>query len=357
MAYIYQICTQYKYSETFFSSQQHANKFRAKETIAAVKIQSWFRSSKTRSTIKFLHDSAVVVQKEFRAYITRKRYRHMMFECVKNMMQQYYDKQATKVQAIWRGYAARTFKANYYRQKAYLEGLKARNKKTLEYLKQHDETRKLKDADQRSKEDAMARLHNLRRTHYLLSTKVRGGIYNSKTNPSPDMEAALIAASPYSSSERESIDAKKRESHSRLMVGSMIGIPTNCDDDAEKKPSSEATRPQGPFRNPDEVQKQRMKSLRPTLRVETNYKSAELARNEMYRNESAKCIIDMKFIPSRKSIKIIQGPILRTAACYKTLQYGSQHFRDCGRSSGIHDNVFRSVLPPIPLFDQFGKTY
>ncbi len=42
---------------------------------------------------------------------------------------------------------------------------------------------------------------------------------------------------------------------------------------------------QGPFRTPEEVQKQRYKGLQPTLRVATSYTSVEEAREAMKAKE------------------------------------------------------------------------
>ena len=49
---------------------------------------------------------------------------------------------------------------------------------------------------------------------------------------------------------------------------------------------------QGPFREPDEVRKQRYRSFNPTLRVETSYTALEEAREEMKRQEWVDRLID-----------------------------------------------------------------
>lgn len=357
MAYLHHLLQQ-SYADSFFSIREQVNKFRDEEIAAAIKIQSWFRSRKTRSIINFLHRCATTIQKEYRGHLSRQWYRNLVTNHINKLLQEHYDAQVTKIQAIWRGYATRKFKANYYSRKAFLQGLEIKNEQMTQYLKETERNRKLASEQEKHEQERMATLYNLRKTHYLLSTQVRDGIYNAHSNPRPYIEAALQNVSPLSAYERKRITTERREKR----LCSVVGIPRTLEAEAEVEkvkelPSLVTEKPQGPFRRPESVREQRLKGFRPTLRVDTDYESAECARARMYRNEWTKRIIDKKFIPSRKADKVRQGPTLRTASCYEQLDYGSKHFRDCNRGKRIHGKAFQSVLPSIPLFDQVGKTY
>jgi len=357
MAHLQQLI-QKSYAESFFSVREEVSRFRDKEIAAAVTIQSWFRSWKTRRTINFLHCCAKTIQTEFRGYLTRQWYRNLIKNHINQILRQHYDEQATKIQAIWRGYANRKFKANYYSQKAFLEGLQIKNEQTIQNLKETEQNAKLEKERRQKEKEAMKDLFDLRKNHYLLSTQVREGIFKAPKNPQPHIETALKNVSPLSATERKQMITELREKHLR----SAVGIPTKKDsiDDiksVKQLPALTTKKPQGPFRRPESVREQRLKEFKPTLRVDTEYESANYARAEMYRNEWTKRVIDQKFIPSRKSDEGSQGPTLRTASCYKKLAYGSKHFRDGERRSNIHGKAFQNVLPSIPLFDQFGKTY
>lgn len=359
MALIHQLRNLIHYPDIFFSVRREVDKHRMEEIAAAIKLQSWFRATKTRKSVQFLNDSAAIIQKEFRAFVTRKRYRILVSDRLKKLMQQHYDQEATKIQSIWRGFATRKFISDYYSQKTFLAGLKIKNEQTLDLLRDHEGICKRKAAEQRHQKEAAANLYGLRKTHYLLSTQVRDGVFNAKVKPCPLVEAALKEATPLSSAEREHIDTVNREKRLRSAVGIPMAEQKNEASDGTEKIFKLTIKPQGPFRNPDEVRQQRLKAARPSLRVGTDYESADVARSQMHRNEWTKRVIDVKFIPWRKPDKQIKGPTLRTDSCYKDLHYGFKHFRDrVERGSEIHHiKPFHTVLPPIPLFDQFGKTY
>ena len=62
-------------------------------------------------------------------------------------------------------------------------------------------------------------------------------------------------------------------------------------------------RPQGPFRDPREVQKQRYKPFQPTLKVATDFLSLEKARDKMKQEEWVTRLNDDTFLPfTKKSI-------------------------------------------------------
>ncbi len=151
----------------------------------------------------------------------------------------------------------------------------------------------------------------------------------------------------------------KRKTRKRLR--SAVGIPTDNTNEVPKTktlpPPVVTKKPQGPLRRPSEVRGQRLKALRPSLRVDTSFESAEDPRTLLYGNQWLKQIINQKFKPSRKVDKEIYGPTLRTASCYEQPDYGSKHFRENDWGKRVHGKTFQSVLPPIPLFEQFGKTY
>ena len=65
MAYLQQLREE-SYTDKFFAIREDVNKFQNEEIAAAIKIQSWFRSRKTRSIINALHSCAVNVQRQYR---------------------------------------------------------------------------------------------------------------------------------------------------------------------------------------------------------------------------------------------------------------------------------------------------
>ena len=143
-----------------------------------------------------------------------------------------------------------------------MQALETKNKKMLKYLQEYGKGIKEEKKRQKAEEKAMGILYNLRKTHYLLSTEVRDGIYNSPSNPRPCIEAALKSVSPLSSTERKIIANKSRAKRRQSAV---VGIPTikeNALDEVRKAkdlPALLKTKPQGPFRRPESVREQRLK--------------------------------------------------------------------------------------------------
>ena len=355
MAYFYTCVAKKRYSEIYFTFHKNADELRQDERNSAIKIQSWFRSLKVQKHIEFLHTCAVMIQKTYRAYVTRKLYRGLIQNLMAHLMKEYYDIMATKIQAQWRGYFIRKYRANYYTRKEYLQALVLKNELVTLHLKEVDEINKFNKEIKIMENGEAARLYSHRKMHYLLSTKVCHGIYNSPINPNPHEESALLAAKPLSSAERVELKCKKWEKYLRTATG----IPSDNQGDHENipmLPPIKGSKPQGPFRTPEEVQKQRYKELLPSLRVATDYQSVEEARSQLHQDEWTKRIIDQAFLPSSKQAYKYQAT-LHTSSSYGRLDYGTKHFRDEQAVKDIHTKPFQRVVSPIPFFDQLGKTY
>ncbi|EDO27881.1 predicted protein [Nematostella vectensis] len=97
---------------------------------------------------------------------------------------------------------------------------------------------------------------------------------------------------------------------------------------------------EGPFREPQEVWKQRHKKLNPTLRVDTSYTSAEQAR----------------FVPFTHRTREYE-PLLHSTSAFGSLPYGTKYFRESDPGRHITSKRFETVTSPIPIFEQYGKTY
>lgn len=356
MAYFHTLVQNERFSKTFFTLNKDSTANGSIERRSAIKIQSWYRSLKVQKHIKFLQNNATKIQKMYKAYVTRKFYREQVQKLMSQLMKEYYDSLATKIQARWRGYFVRKYKADFYTRKAYLDALVVKNETVLLKLKKIDEVNKFnKEIEMVEKENA-AKLYENRKTHYLLSTNVCRGVYNSPQNPKSEKEAALSFVAPLSAAERENLESRKRENYLKTATG----IPQESQLELSKikdkvLPPIKSVKPQGPFREPVEVQKQRFKPLLPTLRVATDYQSVEEARTTLRQQEWTKEIIDQPFLPSSKQIYEYQ-PTLHASTSYGKVNYGTKHFRD-ELKRDIDQKSFQRVVSPIPYFDQLGKTY
>ncbi|XP_031552910.1 spermatogenesis-associated protein 17-like [Actinia tenebrosa] len=338
-----------------FEDCSEAEDQRTREYEAAVRIQSWFRAVRVRAYIRFLNSCARTIQKHFRGFKGREIYRHLVKEHVARMRIKYYNSQATKIQKVWRGYYTRKYIHNFYSRKAFLEGLAVKNELVRKELNELAlSTSKEMELKAQMKHKA-ARELEAEKTHFLISTHQIPGIYYSPITGPSQKELELREVRPLTPKTRGVLSARLRTKKfetfdDRESVSAQESMKYKV------LPPINADKVQGPFRNPNEVWKQRHKSLNPSLRVATSYDSAEQTRMEMKAKEWVTRVIDDKFVPFTHRQRPYD-PLLHTTSAYGSLPYGTKHFREESKQRHISSQRFESVVSPIPIFEQFGKTY
>ncbi|KAM8947734.1 spermatogenesis-associated protein 17 [Pelodytes ibericus] len=340
--------------EEYFLESRIAEDNRLKEYQAAVVIQSHFRGCQVRAYLRYLHGMMTVIQKWWRGYLARKDFRAKVKAAYFITKMNFYNEMAVRIQKRWRGYYTRKYVHNYYALKKYLDALALKNnivrKELDEYAEINAREKMRKDLEmEERKKDSQAR-----KMHYLLSTEQVAGIFNSPYRQYPDeMEFRLQRARPLSHKDRpkkksggESI-ADWSDSRLRLSFSTTQPLPPI----GKKKP-------QGPFRDTAEVLQQRYKPLEPTLRVATSINSVEESREEHKRQEWCNGIHDNMFAPFASFHKNeASEPLIHTLTDYKSIPYGTQHFRDEHPEQWVSNKDFRTIFTSIPIFDQFGHTY
>ena len=199
-------------AEDIFNRNNEVEIYRELEYSAAVKIQSWFRGARVRAYLKYLDINAIEIQKKWRGFLGRKKYRLKLKEQVCIMKLNYYNQVAVKIQKVWKGYFVRKYIFNYYSRKKYLKALEVKNELVRQELEDHAEQQ---EQERLWKEEAVKkknRDYQARKNHYLLSTEVKPGIYNSPFQPYPsEMEFHLRNARPLSRQKEKKIcDQKAR---------------------------------------------------------------------------------------------------------------------------------------------------
>jgi len=321
-----------------------AESHRQEEFLAAVRVQAWFRASRVRRYLEHLDKSAVKIQNVWRGFNGRNHFRNILKEKVYDMKLQYYNNVAVQIQKLWRGYYTRKYVFNYYSRKKYLEGLMVKNEivrnELAEYAEQKEEEQVWKAEEiARRRLEAYAKKH-----HHLVSTEVIPGIYNSPFNPYPDeMEFHLRLTKPD--------PPKKKKQGTRFdPAWKSYDLPVT-----EPLPPISA-KPQGPFRDPRIVQKQRYKPFQPSLRVQTNFVSLEEAREKMKQKEWVTRLNDDVFQPfTRKSYPY--ESTLHGTSQFGSLLYGTKYFRIEQPDQFVVTKNFQTVVPPIPVFDKLNDTY
>ncbi|XP_033110531.1 spermatogenesis-associated protein 17-like [Anneissia japonica] len=336
-----------KIMEQVFARNRKAEEERQQECAAAIKIQAWFRAVRVRAYVKFLHHCATKIQKVWRGCLGRAAFRVMIKKLMMEMQLNFYNAMAVRIQKIWRGYYTRKYIHNYYSRKKYLEGLVIKNEFVRQQLQEYSEQKAAegeRELQQKMKDKLEA---EAQKKHYLLSTEVIPGIYNSPFQPYPDeMEYLLRGVKP-----RPPKGPKlKRDNRSGKIVAASPPLPLTT----PLPPIGQ--KPQGPFRTPDEVLKQRYKPLQPTLRVATSFASVEEARDAMKMKEWVMRVNDNIFLPCTKRHRDYD-PLLHTTSAYGHLPYGTKYFRHTDKSQNITTERFHRVVSPIPVFEKLNDNY
>ncbi|XP_054002532.1 spermatogenesis-associated protein 17-like [Hylaeus anthracinus] len=154
----------------------HAEFIRREHFIAAKKIQAWIRGILTRNHHRLLHGSAIVIQRHWRGYCVRIFADRYLVERVHKMWQDYYDRMATTIQAVWRGYWVRKTVLDIPKMRRWLETVYAKNDQTVEDMKKFrcDEIEYAERAMER--ESMQWTLFILFKLHHLLRTKQQPGV-------------------------------------------------------------------------------------------------------------------------------------------------------------------------------------
>ncbi|XP_075123267.1 spermatogenesis-associated protein 17 [Leptodactylus fuscus] len=334
----------------YYQKCREAEENRLKEYKAAVVIQSWFRGCRVRAYLRYLNRMVTVIQKWWRGYRARKYFRSKVKTAYFIMKMNFYNEMAVRIQKRWQGYYVRKYVHNYYARKKYLEGVSIKNTFVRKELEEYSEMRNKEKLKKSLESTEREKERQARKMHYLLSTEQISGVYNSPYRQYPDeMEFQLKRARPLSHR-----DPPKRDNDGGFVDWSDCRHPYSFPV-TQPLPPIGRKKPQGPFRDPAEVLRQRYKPLEPTLRVATAFDSLEEAREQLKRQEWTKGFQEDRFAPFSTFHK--NKPyeaLLHTSTEYKKVPFSN---RDEDQGKWISRKDFQTIFTPIPLFDKYGRTY
>ncbi|XP_069624588.1 spermatogenesis-associated protein 17 [Ranitomeya imitator] len=334
----------------YYRRCRDAEENRMMEYQAAVVIQSWFRGCRVRGYLRHLSSMTTVIQKWWRGYQARKYFRSKVKTAYFIMKMNFYNEMAVRIQKRWRGYYIRKYVHNYYALKKYLEGVAMKNNFVRKELEEYSEMRNREKLKKSAESAERVKEQRARKLHYLVSTEQIAGVFNSPYRQHPDeMEFRLKRARPLSHRE-----IPKKENDIGFVDWTDCRHPYSFPT-TQPLPPIGRKKPQGPFRDPAEVLRQRYKPLEPTLRVATSFSSPEEARKELKRQEWMKGFQEDRFSPFSSFHKNkAYEPLLHTSTEYKQIP---DLFRDEDQVKWISHKDFHTIFTPIPLFDKYGRTY
>ncbi|XP_076629193.1 uncharacterized protein LOC143345706 [Colletes latitarsis] len=107
--------------------------------------QARVRGFLVRKHLRLLHESAITIQRHWRGYCVRIFADRYLVERVHQMWQDYYDRMATRIQTIWRGYWTRKTVLDIPKMRRWLDTVYAKNYETVEDMKKLVLARNLND--------------------------------------------------------------------------------------------------------------------------------------------------------------------------------------------------------------------
>lgn len=149
-----------------------------KEQTAAAQIQKCWKRYKANKLIDDWHIAAAKIQKTWKIWLQRRKASEQRVVEQKQVLKQFIDSAAAKIQATWRGYRTRKCILDFYKRKRKLKEVQLVNEEMQDKIRAnfrrqvHEEALRLKE-EVRQEVDK-----KLERSHCLLSTKQVPGVYS-----------------------------------------------------------------------------------------------------------------------------------------------------------------------------------
>ncbi|CAM4847606.1 unnamed protein product, partial [Rotaria magnacalcarata] len=322
---------------------KEAEYVREYENRCAVIVQSAWRGCCVRSHIKYLNRCATLIQTWWRIYKAKAIFRRKLKEHVIQLRLKYYDDNAVKIQKIWRGYYVRKYVLDYYSRKRYLASIEQKNEQIRTQLRDYREYLGQKQLEQQRQENIAKLEEEAKKTHYLVSTKVVPGIYNSKYLEAPKEMEIILRTTKFEL-------PSKKVKPTRNQKDQDIATLTKFLPPLKSKP-------QGPFRTPEDVRYQRYRPLKPSLRCETDFFATEKMREELKLQEWVDRIHDDTFKSGVCRDKHYPRMLVGEEPYIEPTKLERAALREPNKKQWVDEKGFRSLVHGIPEFDKFETTY
>ncbi|XP_070818933.1 spermatogenesis-associated protein 17 [Chaetodon trifascialis] len=275
------------------NSQAEEN--RQTESQAATRIQSWFRACKVRAYLSHLHKKAIIIQKIWRGFTARARFRQMVKAAYFIMKMNFYEEMAVRIQRRWRGFFVRKYIHNFYARKNYLDGLSRKNELVRRELDELEELQKKERDCLEMVKEQTTKFYKAHRLHHLLSTKQCPGVFNSPFRPSPHEMEQLLRQVKYQAPTRLAprgracllgMPGPATSSFHGTLESPWMKNSKICCSSRLILPPIASKKQQGLFREPGEVWEQRVHCPDLTVHLQTSRSHLEEAQSQLRQQES-----------------------------------------------------------------------
>lgn len=279
-----------EFIKEYFCRNSLAEESRQKETLAAIKIQSWFRACKVRAYISHLHKKAIIIQKIWRAFRARSTFRQMVKAAYFIMKMNFYEEMAIRIQRRWRGYFVRKYVHSFYARKNYLEDISMRNEQVRKDLDEVEELQRRERKCLEMVKEQTAKVYQAHRLHHLVSTKQCPGVFNSPFRRAPhEMELLLRQVkyqAPTRMNPRDRAFLSGTPGPADPNFPETLGSPrinsTHCGGSSRPiLPPIVSKKAQSLLREPGDMWQQRLSCPKLSLNIQTSYTLLEDVQNDL----------------------------------------------------------------------------
>mmetsp|Transcript_31701 Transcript_31701/g.82731 ORF Transcript_31701/g.82731 Transcript_31701/m.82731 type:complete len:206 (-) Transcript_31701:963-1580(-) len=165
--------------DTFFFHQKQAEKCFQKVHIGVSKFQAAVRSFAVRKRIKLLRHSAVAVQRLFRGYLGKLRFREALTQQQRIERQKFFNFSATQIQKLWRGFFSRKYIHHLQARRKFVDSVVAKNAAFQQELRDYYEQELKKGERIREEKKEQEFEEILSHLHHLISTSSAPGVFSS----------------------------------------------------------------------------------------------------------------------------------------------------------------------------------
>mmetsp|Transcript_15183 Transcript_15183/g.49819 ORF Transcript_15183/g.49819 Transcript_15183/m.49819 type:complete len:309 (+) Transcript_15183:52-978(+) len=162
-----------------FEQTRVAEAARARESGAALVIESNFRSWVVRKNLAEFHARALQIQAYYRGHLGRKRAWNRAHALARDLRERFFARAAVVIQRHWRGYWSRKHVHSFGARKAYLRAVEKASEALRAELDAHHAAQLEQQQLQLEEEAYYKFADTIKGLHHLVSTESCQGIYNS----------------------------------------------------------------------------------------------------------------------------------------------------------------------------------
>lgn len=167
----------------FFQHQNEVENNRDEETDAIMSLQRLWRGYNARRYIAFLNKEATHIERTWRGYVGRQRAHDTRRAQVLAAETRYFDAMAVLIQKVFRGYRSRKRRQDFYARKRYVASVTMNSHQLKGHIEDNLAAEARRKEEEKQEADAAEFALLTENIHHLLSTASQPGVFQSPFGP------------------------------------------------------------------------------------------------------------------------------------------------------------------------------